>query len=163
VGSVLEEGSITGPFTVCADNVFEVKGVLMDGCATGVAGSSGLVKKVWRNIIKNGGATGIDVALVNNTAFIRSNLVDGYPVAIEVSGTSSGKGPKVWRNVLVRYGTGIRAQDSSKLRVLNNIICEGNVSSTSIDVTVTNKTFTDNYCCSEDQNECAAATPFEND
>ncbi len=161
-GSVLEGGTIDGDFATCVANVFEVVGVTFRGCRTAIFGEAGLTKKIWKNVLRGeGGAVGIDADINMSLGFIKSNLISGYATAIRFSGTSTGTGPMVSRNVIADFDTGVESLDQTRGRIESNLFCQANLGADALSYGAS-KALSSNSCCNDEETACQTVAPFEN-
>lgn len=82
-------------------------------------------KKVEKNVLT--GCTdciGVDMDVSTGAVLNNYVVVSGGGVGIEVSGTASGNGPRIERNYIRNYGTGIKADDGTKVRIKKNIVAD---------------------------------------
>ncbi len=171
-GSVLQGGTIDGPFTHGADDAAEVKNMLIDGTTDVAIGGSSHTKKVHGNVIINAGGDAIQftsTALTTSTSFVRDNFIDGTTDGftgrgIVVCGTDSGSGPKVENNYIRDEASGIDCLGTTcapddHVRLLANIV-DSSVVTPIDDCTSADVTIEDNLC--DDATNCPTPeAPFQ--
>lgn len=137
---------ISGPFVTGVEDCTDHDDLLIDGAATAITSSR--LDTVTNSVLKNCSSTCIVATMTANTDRIHDNLIKPYVGdAISVVGKSSSTGPQVDHNLIMNCDEGIYNNDTTYIRISDNIIadCFG---ASAIDVNTSNKTLTNNVCAS---------------
>jgi hypothetical protein len=136
---------ISGPFVTGVSECTDIEDLFVDGSATAV--SSTRADLIASNVIHTCSDVCIEATMQSSTDRIHDNLIKPYGGdGISIVGKSTSQGPRVDHNLIMKCEVGIYNNDTTYVRIEDNIIADCEAPNDPFDIDSTNKTLTNNLC-----------------
>ena len=103
---------IGGGFSIGVKNCTDVKDLRVDGPATAISSMANDADLIDSNVLSNCATECIAATMLENTDYIRDNLISAYGAnGIRIIGKSSSTGPLIDHNLIREFESGIKNSD----------------------------------------------------
>ena len=129
---------ISGPFTTGISECTDIEDLAIDGAVTAV--SSTRADLVANNLITNCSSVCLSVTMQSSTDRVHDNLIKPYGGdAVSMVGKSTSTGPRFDHNVVMQFDVGFYNNDTTYIRIEDNLIVDGVGSNVAYSINTTNK------------------------